>query len=93
MLLDFSGLHRVQDRALQLPKQHEMHPRDKYTIFSAMSQGYRKGIHKVPKWTRVGFQLYILGEMLTTPAANAESQPQGLLNAVTLLVRVNGIAV
>ncbi|KAL4067558.1 mitochondrial ribosomal protein L31, partial [Scleroderma citrinum] len=41
------------DRALQLPKQHEMHPRDKYTIFSAMSRGYRKGIHKVPKWTRL----------------------------------------
>ncbi|KAI6039006.1 mitochondrial 54S ribosomal protein YmL31 [Pisolithus marmoratus] len=42
-----------QDRALQLPKEHEMHPRDKYTIFSAASRGYRKGIHKVPKWTRL----------------------------------------
>ncbi|KAI6006053.1 mitochondrial ribosomal protein L31 [Pisolithus albus] len=41
------------DRALQLPREHEMHPRDKYTIFSAGSRGYRKGIHKVPKWTRL----------------------------------------
>lgn len=41
------------DKALQLPKEHEMHPKDKYTIFSATTPGYRKGIHKVPKWTRL----------------------------------------
>ncbi|KAI6028333.1 mitochondrial 54S ribosomal protein YmL31 [Pisolithus orientalis] len=41
------------DRALQLPREHEMHPRDKYTVFSPTSSGYRKGIHKVPKWTRL----------------------------------------
>ncbi|KAH7930850.1 mitochondrial 54S ribosomal protein YmL31 [Leucogyrophana mollusca] len=41
------------DRALQLPKEHEMDPRDKYTTFSPTSRGYRKGIHKVPKWTRL----------------------------------------
>jgi hypothetical protein len=36
-----------------------MHPRDKYTVFSPHAKGYRKGIHKVPKWTRVrsGFLL------------------------------------
>jgi len=40
-------------RALELPKEHEMHPRDKYTTFSSTTPGYRKGIHKVPKWTRL----------------------------------------
>lgn len=30
-----------------------MAPRDKYTVFTRWERGYRKGIHKVPKWTRV----------------------------------------
>lgn len=34
-----------------------MLPRDKYTIFSSKAVGYRKGIHKVPKWTRVFISL------------------------------------
>lgn len=42
-----------QARALELPKEHEMPAKDKYTVFSPHSKGYRKGIHKVPKWTRV----------------------------------------
>ncbi|KAH9854044.1 mitochondrial ribosomal protein L31, partial [Lenzites betulinus] len=40
-------------KALQLPKEHEMPARDKYTVFSRHVKGYRKGIHKVPKWTRM----------------------------------------
>ncbi|KAI0078181.1 mitochondrial ribosomal protein L31 [Panus rudis PR-1116 ss-1] len=40
-------------KALELPKEHEMNPRDKYTVFSKRAKGYRKGIHKVPKWTRI----------------------------------------
>ncbi|KAI0362671.1 mitochondrial ribosomal protein L31 [Trametes cingulata] len=40
-------------KALELPKEHEMPPRDKYTVFSRRAKGYRKGIHKVPKWTRL----------------------------------------
>lgn len=43
----------LQDRALELPKEHEMPAKDKYTVFSPHERGYRKGIHKVPKWTRV----------------------------------------
>lgn len=43
----------TQDQALQLPKEHEMPAKDKYTVFSPHAKGYRKGIHKVPKWTRV----------------------------------------
>jgi hypothetical protein len=42
-----------QTKALELPKEHEMPPKDKYTVFSPHTRGYRKGIHKVPKWTRV----------------------------------------
>jgi Mitochondrial ribosomal protein L31 len=30
-----------------------MLPKDKYTVFSRNTRGYRKGIHKVPKFTRV----------------------------------------
>ncbi|KAF6764860.1 mitochondrial 54S ribosomal protein YmL31 [Ephemerocybe angulata] len=44
---------RRQERALELPKEHEMPAKDKYTVFSATAKGYRKGIHKVPKWTRL----------------------------------------
>lgn len=40
-------------RALELPKEHEMPAKDKYTVFSPSAKGYRKGIHKVPKWTRL----------------------------------------
>ncbi|KAF8212456.1 mitochondrial 54S ribosomal protein YmL31 [Mycena galopus ATCC 62051] len=41
------------DRALELPKEHEMPAKDKYTVFTPHAVGYRKGIHKVPKWTRI----------------------------------------
>ncbi|KAM5539085.1 hypothetical protein V8D89_007308 [Ganoderma adspersum] len=44
---------KALDKALELPKEHEMPPRDKYTVFSRHTKGYRKGIHKVPKWTRL----------------------------------------
>jgi len=40
-------------KAIELPKEHEMLPKDKYTVFSPHARGYRKGIHKVPKWTRL----------------------------------------
>lgn len=46
-------IHELKDQALELPKEHEMPARDKYTTFSAWDRGYRKGIHKVPKFTRV----------------------------------------
>jgi len=41
------------EKALALPKEHEMLPKDKYTTFNASSPGYRKSIHKVPKFTRL----------------------------------------
>ncbi|PWN46677.1 putative MRPL31-mitochondrial ribosomal protein, large subunit [Violaceomyces palustris] len=39
--------------ALSLPKENEMLPKDKYTTFSKHDRGFRKSVHKVPKWTRV----------------------------------------
>ncbi|GAA6025329.1 hypothetical protein JCM11491_000393 [Sporobolomyces phaffii] len=39
--------------ALALPSEREMPPRDKYTTFSRKETGYRKGIHKVPQWTKI----------------------------------------
>jgi hypothetical protein len=43
----------IQTQALELPKEHEMPAKDKYTVFTRHAKGYRKGIHKVPKFTRV----------------------------------------
>ncbi|CAD6577146.1 MAG: hypothetical protein TREMPRED_001868 [Tremellales sp. Tagirdzhanova-0007] len=40
-------------RALSLPTEAEMVPRDKYTTFSPHHQGYRKSLHMVPKWTKL----------------------------------------
>jgi hypothetical protein len=48
-----------KSKALELPKEHEMPAKDKYTIFSAWDKGYRKGIHKVPKFTRVSYQPFL----------------------------------
>jgi len=49
-----SGIQcRSLERALELPKEHEMAAKDKYTVFTPHERGYRKGIHKVPKWTRL----------------------------------------
>ncbi|KAK2066585.1 hypothetical protein P8C59_000390 [Phyllachora maydis] len=36
-----------------MPTEAEMLPKDKYTLFDRKAKRYRKGIHKVPKWTRV----------------------------------------
>ena len=47
-----------------------MPPRDKYTVFSRHEKGYRKGIHKVPKWTRVRR----LHPVIVVPTANSAVQ-------------------
>ncbi|ORY41451.1 putative MRPL31-mitochondrial ribosomal protein, large subunit [Leucosporidium creatinivorum] len=48
-------------RALALPTEQEMHPKDKYTTFSRTDPGYRKSMHKVPKWTRITSRTNPLG--------------------------------
>lgn len=40
-----------------MPSEQDMVSRDKYTIFDRKERGYRKGIHKLPKWTRVSQRL------------------------------------
>jgi len=37
----------------EMPREEEMLPKDKYTIFDRKERKYRKGIHKLPKWTRM----------------------------------------
>jgi hypothetical protein len=44
---------KALDEALALPKESEMHAREKYTVFSRSAKGYRKSIHKVPKFTKL----------------------------------------
>ncbi|EGS20433.1 mitochondrial 54S ribosomal protein mL60 [Thermochaetoides thermophila DSM 1495] len=41
----------------EMPTEAEMLPRDKYTMFDRKAKRYRKGIHKLPKWTRVSQRL------------------------------------
>jgi len=41
----------------EMPREEEMLPKDKYTIFDRKEKKYRKGIHKLPKWTRVSQRL------------------------------------
>ncbi|AEO68991.1 2ddbf0a0-5767-4079-80f5-461095fa6d23 [Thermothielavioides terrestris] len=37
----------------EMPTEAQMLPKDKYTMFDRKAKRYRKGIHKLPKWTRV----------------------------------------
>ncbi|KAF2431372.1 mitochondrial ribosomal protein-like protein subunit L31 [Tothia fuscella] len=41
----------------EMPTEEEMLPKDKYTIFDRKEKKYRKGIHKLPKWTRISQRL------------------------------------
>ncbi|ROV94736.1 hypothetical protein VSDG_06200 [Cytospora chrysosperma] len=41
----------------EMPREGEMLAKDKYTIFDRKEKRYRKGIHKLPKWTRVSQRL------------------------------------
>ncbi|CUS11998.1 unnamed protein product [Tuber aestivum] len=37
----------------EMPTEAKMKPRDKYTMFDPKQKSYRKGVHKLPKWTRM----------------------------------------
>lgn len=41
----------------EMPNEQEMLSRDKYTMFDKKVKGYRKGVHKLPKWTRMSQRL------------------------------------
>ena len=74
-------LRLVQTNALALPKEHEMDPKDKYTVFSRHHRGYRKGIHKVPKWTRVCAlsPLPLTLSQPRSPVDHTENKPERVL--------------
>jgi hypothetical protein len=42
---------------IEMPTEAEMLAKDKYTLFDKKAKGYRKGVHKLPKWTRVSQRL------------------------------------
>ncbi|KAL9019094.1 MAG: hypothetical protein Q9185_003636 [Variospora sp. 1 TL-2023] len=48
-----SSMKEVERWKAEMPREEEMRPKDKYTIFDRKEKRYRKGIHKLPKWTRV----------------------------------------
>jgi hypothetical protein len=47
------SMKAVEKWYAEMPREEEMLPKDKYTIFDRKEKRYRKGIHKLPKWTRV----------------------------------------
>ena len=47
------GCKAIERWKREMPTEAEMKPKDKYTIFDRKEKRYRKGIHKLPKWTRV----------------------------------------
>ncbi|CDK24673.1 unnamed protein product [Kuraishia capsulata CBS 1993] len=47
---------KVENLMANFPKESEMKPRDKYTVFNKSSQKYRKGVHLVPKWTKLSLR-------------------------------------
>lgn len=44
---------KVDKMFFEFPKESEMKPFDKYFVFNRYSKGYRKGVHKVPKFTKI----------------------------------------
>ncbi|AMD21787.1 HFL069Cp [Eremothecium sinecaudum] len=53
---DVGVLKQLNDPSI-FPSEAQMSSKDKYTVFSKHSRGYRKGIHKVPKWTKVSHRV------------------------------------
>ncbi|KAF2003957.1 mitochondrial ribosomal protein subunit L31 [Amniculicola lignicola CBS 123094] len=51
------SMKKVQRWKVEMPREEEMLAKDKYTVFDRKVKRYRKGIHKVPKWTRVSQRL------------------------------------
>lgn len=47
---------RINHFMTEVPKESEMLPKDKYTVFNKHSRGYRKGAHFVPKWTKLSLR-------------------------------------
>ncbi|SCU90085.1 LANO_0D07536g1_1 [Lachancea nothofagi CBS 11611] len=44
---------RLLNKNSLFPSEKQMSYRDKYTYFNKQASGYRKGTHKLPKWTKI----------------------------------------
>ncbi|KAH3685032.1 hypothetical protein WICPIJ_003969 [Wickerhamomyces pijperi] len=44
---------KLLEKYNRFPKEKEMTPKNKYTIFNRTESGYRKSVHRFPKWTKV----------------------------------------
>lgn len=44
---------RLLNKSSFFPSEKQMSYKDKYTFFNRQASGYRKGIHKLPKWTKI----------------------------------------
>ncbi|KAF4003135.1 Mitochondrial ribosomal protein L31 family protein [Saccharomyces cerevisiae] len=47
---------RLLNKPSVFPKENQMSSIDKYWTFDKKAVGYRKGIHKVPKWTKISIR-------------------------------------
>ncbi|GMF98294.1 hypothetical protein B5S30_g4056 [[Candida] boidinii] len=47
---------RIENLVNHFPKESEMLPKDKYTVFNKHARGYRKGVHFVPHWTKLSLR-------------------------------------
>ena len=62
-----------------------MRPKDKYTTYTPYARGYRKGIHKVPKWTRVRAISYAMPLILiTSRLVDTSDEPPGFLRTLSI---------
>lgn len=77
-----------------------MPPKDKYTIYSPHDRKYRKGIHKVPKWTRVcskrtyvtphSFDLLRSSRFARTPRASEDTLSLASLYTIQRVIYAEG---
>lgn len=47
---------RLLNRSWFFRRESQMSAKDKYTVYDKKSPGYRKGVHKVPKWTKLSLR-------------------------------------
>lgn len=47
---------RLLNKLSNFPREFQMSPNDKYSVFDKKAPGYRKGVHRVPKWTKLSLR-------------------------------------
>ena len=79
-----SAIH-AQTKALQLPTESKMPPKDKYTTFSRTAAGHRKSVHKVSSvslCTSNGSDHSVGAAFHESAVGRNENQSKGLLNGI-----------